>query len=202
MNVIKALCFFYYLLILPCIWLGKKIWWGLFADTAGKKKSAEAAVLKAAKKKGTPEDLEKLGAVSLQKEMEKYRNLFEKWEREDKEAEEERNKAEQQKRAERAKQIAEREERLGIVTGNQEYQGLSLREEVESHHIGHSHNIPRGSRQSESSPTQEAAVDLEFYNDTLWADLEEMPDLLDTEMAAVGSSGDQTTLTQRTKGHQ
>lgn len=74
MNIIKALCFFYYLLILPFIWLGKKIWWGLFADTATKKKSAEKAVIKAARKRG-PEELEKLGVVSIQDELAKYKRI-------------------------------------------------------------------------------------------------------------------------------
>ena len=177
LNVIKALCFFYYLLILPCIWLGKKIWWGMFADTVGKKKSAEAAVLKAAKKKGTPEYLEKLGAVSLRKEMEKYM-------REEEQAEMDRNRAEERERAERAKEIAEREERLGMARNRQVSQGLSLREEVENYH-----QIPR-SWQGWQSPAQEVAVDLEFYNDTLWEDLEEMPDLLDAGITTVASSGE------------
>lgn len=70
MNVIRALCFFYYLLILPFIILGKTIYWGLFVNTAEKKKAAEKAVLKAAARKG-PDELEKLGIVSLDKQLEK-----------------------------------------------------------------------------------------------------------------------------------
>ena len=68
MAMIKALCFFYYLLILPFIWLGRKVWWGVFKDTVEKKKKAERAVLKAARKKG-PQELEKLGVISLQNEL-------------------------------------------------------------------------------------------------------------------------------------
>ena len=73
MHIIKALCFFYYLLILPFIWLGKKIWWGCFVDTASKKQKAERAVLRAAAKKG-PEEMEKVGMISIRADLEHYRD--------------------------------------------------------------------------------------------------------------------------------
>lgn len=76
MQVIKALCFFYYLLILPCIWLGKKIWWGCFADTANQKQKAEQAVLRAARHMD-PGEMEKIGMVSLPAELAKYQAKYE-----------------------------------------------------------------------------------------------------------------------------
>ena len=70
-GIIKALCFFYYLLILPFILLGKKIWWCIFKDTVDKKKKAETAVIKSAKRKGAKE-LEKLGVVSIRADLQDY----------------------------------------------------------------------------------------------------------------------------------
>ena len=68
------MCFFYYCFFLPFIWLGKKIWWGVFKDTAAKKEAAEKAVLNQAKKKGK---LEKYGIIDIAAELkniEKERN--------------------------------------------------------------------------------------------------------------------------------
>ena len=76
MNVIKALCFFYYLLILPCIWAGKKIWWICFADTIGKKKSAESSVLKSIMKRKNPDEMEKVGIVSLRDTIKGYQDQY------------------------------------------------------------------------------------------------------------------------------
>ena len=64
--VIKALCFYYYCLCLPFVWLGKKIWWAVFKDTAAKKEAAQKAVLNAAKKKGK---LEKYGMIDIAAEL-------------------------------------------------------------------------------------------------------------------------------------
>ena len=64
--ILKALCFFYYCFFLPFIWLGKKIWWGVFKDTAAKKEAARKAVLNQAKKKGK---LEKYGIIDLAAEL-------------------------------------------------------------------------------------------------------------------------------------
>ena len=89
MAIIKALCFFYYLLILPFIWLGKKIWWCCFADTLSKRQAAEKAVIKAAEKKG-PKELEKLGVVNLRDELKKYKSLDQKKQQKIKEALEQR----------------------------------------------------------------------------------------------------------------
>lgn len=60
------MCFFYYCLFLPFIWLGKKVWWSVFRDTAAKKEKAERAVLKTARKKGK---LEKYGVIDLGDEL-------------------------------------------------------------------------------------------------------------------------------------
>ncbi len=64
--ILKALCFFYYCFFLPFIWLGKKIWWCVFKDSAPKKEAAEKAVLNRAKKKGK---LEKYGIIDLAAEL-------------------------------------------------------------------------------------------------------------------------------------
>ena len=69
-QIIKALCFFYYILILPFILLGKFVWWRVFVETAAKRKAAEKAVIKAARKKGTAA-LEELGVVDIEAEMRK-----------------------------------------------------------------------------------------------------------------------------------
>lgn len=68
-HIIKAACFFYYCLLLPFIFLGKKIYWSVFRDTADKKEQAEKAVLAAAGKKG---NLEKYGVVDLAAELKKF----------------------------------------------------------------------------------------------------------------------------------
>ena len=68
-HVIKSVCFFYYCLLLPLIWLGKKIYWGVFKDTADKKQRAEQVVLHAARKKG---NLEKYGVVDLATELKTF----------------------------------------------------------------------------------------------------------------------------------
>ena len=64
--ILKALCFFYYCFFLPFIWLGKKIWWGVFKDTAAKKEAAKKAVLNQAKKK---RKLEKYGIIDIAAEL-------------------------------------------------------------------------------------------------------------------------------------
>lgn len=60
------MCFFYYCLFLPFVWLGKKVWWSVFRDTAAKKEKAERAVLETARKKGK---LEKYGVIDLGDEL-------------------------------------------------------------------------------------------------------------------------------------
>ena len=64
--ILKALCFFYFCFFLPFIWLGKKIWWGVFKDTAAKKEAAKKAVLNQAKKK---RKLEKYGIIDIAAEL-------------------------------------------------------------------------------------------------------------------------------------
>ena len=64
--ILRALCFYYYCFILPFIWLGKKIWWGVFKDTAAKKEAAEKVVINAANKKGK---MEKYGIVDIEAEL-------------------------------------------------------------------------------------------------------------------------------------
>lgn len=188
MNVIKALFFFYYLLILPFIWLGKKIWWCMFADTMGKKKAAEAAAIKAARKKG-PEALEKLGVVSLHAEVEKYKN-----EREGKEREKLKEEEKEQKKAmEEAKKEIMRQEKLGISLRNEveeeeeqrkameeeeeisRHQGVSLRNEVERY------NNEEGAAEMGWPVLRQD--NLEFYDDNLWA--EDVPNLLDAAAPSV-----------------
>ncbi len=51
-EVLKTIFFFYYCLLFPCIWLGKKVIWGVFKDTAAQKQKAVKSVLKRAKRKG------------------------------------------------------------------------------------------------------------------------------------------------------
>ena len=67
-HVIRAVCFFYYSCLLPFIWLGKKIHWTYFKDTAEQKHKAEQAVLKTAQQKGK---MEKYGAIDLEAELRK-----------------------------------------------------------------------------------------------------------------------------------
>lgn len=52
MEILKAVFFFYYCLILPCVWLGKKVVWGVFKDTQKQKEKATESVLKKAHRKG------------------------------------------------------------------------------------------------------------------------------------------------------
>lgn len=52
MEIIKSVFFFYYCLILPCTWLGRKVIWGVFKDTKKQKMKARKAVLQKAHKKG------------------------------------------------------------------------------------------------------------------------------------------------------
>ena len=66
--MIKAVCFFYYCFFLPFAWLGKKVWWSVFRDTAVQKEKAERAVLNTARKKGKLEDY---GIVDLGDELRK-----------------------------------------------------------------------------------------------------------------------------------
>lgn len=63
------MCFFYYCLFLPFVWLGKKVWWSVFRDTAAKKEKAERAVLETARKKGK---LEKYGVIDLGDELKRF----------------------------------------------------------------------------------------------------------------------------------
>lgn len=172
MNVIKALCFFYYLLILPFIWLGKKIWWCMFADTAGKKKAAEMAAIKAAHKKG-PEELEKLGVVSLRAEVEKYKNEHEEKEREKLRLEEER---EQRRAAKEAMREIERRE------NSPSCQGVSLRDELERYNNTEL-DAAADYRQMWPEMKKHSDENLEFYDDNLWA--EAVPNLLDAGTAPV-----------------
>ena len=52
MEIVKSVFFFYYCFILPCVWLGKKIIWGVIRDTEKQKTKATKAVLEKAKRKG------------------------------------------------------------------------------------------------------------------------------------------------------
>ncbi|XP_019855024.1 PREDICTED: protein HAPLESS 2-A-like [Amphimedon queenslandica] len=51
-EILKSVFFFYYCCILPCVWLGKKVIWGVFRDTEKQKAKATKAVLEKARKKG------------------------------------------------------------------------------------------------------------------------------------------------------
>lgn len=52
MEIIKAVFFFYYCIILPCVWIGRKCVWSIIRDTAKQKAKAKQTVLKKAYKKG------------------------------------------------------------------------------------------------------------------------------------------------------
>lgn len=161
LNVIKALCFFYYLLILPFIWLGKKIWWGLCIDTASKKKSAETAVLKAARKKG-PEALEKVGVVSLRAEVEKYQKQHKKHD-----ALKEKIRTEEEKEQfEKKKEQIEEEKEQDKFLEEEEWEATPVTSPPQTH------------------KADEVALDLEFYDDDLWG--EDLPDFFGPE--AVGKA--------------
>ena len=89
--------------------LGKTIYWRFFVDTIDKKKAAEKAVLKDASKKG-PEELEKLGIVSLDKELVKKAKEVSRYEteREERERKDQERKESLQKKEEQApKKIAD-----------------------------------------------------------------------------------------------
>lgn len=51
-EILKSVLFFYYCCILPCVWLGKKVIWGVVRDTEKQKAKATKAVLEKARKKG------------------------------------------------------------------------------------------------------------------------------------------------------
>ena len=68
-HIVKAVFFFYYCFFLPFIYIGKKIYWGVFKDTAEKKVKAEKAVLKKARKKGK---LEEYGVVDIAADLKKF----------------------------------------------------------------------------------------------------------------------------------
>lgn len=194
MNVIKALCFFYYLLILPFIWLGKKIWWGLFADTVDKKKAAESAAVKAAHRKKGPEELEKLGVVSLRKEMEKYRSEFENKEKEEQERARQRKEKEKARQDEARREMWRELESGRVLQYSSSNQGpVSLRAEVERYQY-HTEGDEMSSGEGvggwlerDSKQEFEVPVDLEFYDDDLWAGHEH--NLLDSRLSAIDHSG-------------
>ena len=67
--MVKAACFFYFCCLLPFIWIGRRVVWRVFKDTAEKKAKAEQEVLLRAKKKG---NLEKYGVIDLATELKKF----------------------------------------------------------------------------------------------------------------------------------
>ena len=73
MAIIKALRFFYYILVLPFILLGRYVYvyWWCFADAAAKKKAPERAVHKGTEGNESAA-FEKLAVVSIEQELKKH----------------------------------------------------------------------------------------------------------------------------------
>lgn len=191
MNVIKAMCFFYYLLILPCIWLGKKIWWGCFVDTVGKKKAAESAVLKSVRRKG-PEEMEKLGVVSLRDVVKSYQDQRDTQKKLKKEAQKDKKGQAILEVYKRKKKRGEIPERLQTYTqsakNNEKLLAEAEKDKVEA-------IMKAYERKKKQSKPDKALEDLEFLDEDLWAVggpdgdiLAELPDALSPDVSNPANS--------------